>query len=316
MSFFNKIVLALSSAVLCVLFFGASSAEATAYSQLPTGLHWQPGGYEIPFSYWNIRTIFHLPGRDASGMPICQTIETPKGCMTDVLAGKMKASACTHPPAPSNATYCATHAYIPEAFRSKAKCEIVRLHVSEQDTVDYNSCAYCANGTCDFFIAGVGPIPQSKNSTGDPTTSDEPPVVITNDPQSGGGGEGGAPVAGAGEGDTATPGTGVDGGGGNGNCDPKTGTCGREGAPTLVNLLPVSTLSEFIKLILDLVVQIGSILLVLALVWTGFLFIQAQGKEESLRNARSALMWTVLGGLLLLGAEALTLLIKSTIETL
>ncbi len=88
--------------------------------------------------------------------------------------------------------------------------------------------------------------------------------------------------------------------------------------PQNFNLLPddACTLEGFFAILLDAVVNIGAILLVLALVWTGFLFVQAQGNEEKIRNARSALMWAVLGGLLLLGAQALSMVIKATIETL
>lgn len=89
-------------------------------------------------------------------------------------------------------------------------------------------------------------------------------------------------------------------------------------AAKLVNLLPPEawTLEGLISVVMKAVVQIGSILLVLALIWTGFLFIQAQGKEEQIRSARQALMWTVLGGLLLLGAQTLSLIISSSITTL
>jgi hypothetical protein len=86
----------------------------------------------------------------------------------------------------------------------------------------------------------------------------------------------------------------------------------------LVNLVPgnICTLSDVAALILSLVTQIGSILLVIALVYTGFLFIQAQGNSEQISKARGALLWVVLGGLLLLGAGALSQVIKSTVESL
>lgn len=69
-------------------------------------------------------------------------------------------------------------------------------------------------------------------------------------------------------------------------------------------------------LILDAIITLGTIVLVLALVWVGFLFVFAQGAEEKIRDARSALLWTVLGGLLLLGAKAISLVIQSTVEAL
>lgn len=84
----------------------------------------------------------------------------------------------------------------------------------------------------------------------------------------------------------------------------------------LTNPLQAESLEELIADILHAVVQLGAIALVLALVWTGFLFVQAQGNEEKIRSARGALMWTVIGGLLLLGAEAIAQVIRATAESL
>jgi hypothetical protein len=52
------------------------------------------------------------------------------------------------------------------------------------------------------------------------------------------------------------------------------------------------------------------------IVYVGFLFVAAQGNEEKIRSARSALVWTVIGGLILLGAKAIALVIEQTVSTL
>ena len=52
------------------------------------------------------------------------------------------------------------------------------------------------------------------------------------------------------------------------------------------------------------------------IVYVGFLFVAARGNEEKIRSARDALMWTVIGGLILLGAEAISLVIQATVKTL
>jgi|CXWL01.1.fsa_nt_gi hypothetical protein len=85
---------------------------------------------------------------------------------------------------------------------------------------------------------------------------------------------------------------------------------------TIVNPLKVSSLEEFINLILKAVVQIGTIVLTLAIIWVGFLFVAARGNAEKISSARSALMWTIIGGLILLGAQAIGLVIKSTVNGL
>lgn len=100
---------------------------------------------------------------------------------------------------------------------------------------------------------------------------------------------------------------------GSGTAVDKTGNSGG----TLVNPLNgINSLPELLTAILKAVVELGSLLLVFMLVYVGFLFVVAQGNEEKIRSAREALVWTVVGGLILLGAEAISLVIQSTAASL
>jgi len=78
----------------------------------------------------------------------------------------------------------------------------------------------------------------------------------------------------------------------------------------------IDSLPKFMEVILQAVVQIGTIILTLAIVYVGFLFVQAQGNEEKIKAARSSLMWTVIGGLVLLGASTIGKVIESTVGAL
>ncbi len=78
----------------------------------------------------------------------------------------------------------------------------------------------------------------------------------------------------------------------------------------------INSLPGFMNAILDAVVQLGSIVLVFAIVYVGFKFVTAQGNEEEIRSARTALMWVVIGGLVLLGARTVGLVITTTVEQL
>lgn len=85
----------------------------------------------------------------------------------------------------------------------------------------------------------------------------------------------------------------------------------------LVNPLNgVSTLPDFLKAILKGVVEIGTIVLIMMLVYVGFLFVAARGNAEKLQSAKSALVWTVIGGLILLGATTIQLVIEGTVRSL
>lgn len=84
----------------------------------------------------------------------------------------------------------------------------------------------------------------------------------------------------------------------------------------LVNPLNAGSIPELLGIMLESVVELGSIAIVLALVWVGFLFVKAQGNEQGLKEARTALFNTLVGGLLVLGAAAISQVLTSTIERL
>lgn len=72
----------------------------------------------------------------------------------------------------------------------------------------------------------------------------------------------------------------------------------------------------FLNKILDLVIRIGSIAVILMLVWVGYLFVVAQGNSEKIAEARHALLWTLIGALILLGAKAISFGIEATVKAL
>lgn len=79
------------------------------------------------------------------------------------------------------------------------------------------------------------------------------------------------------------------------------------GAPDLYSLL---------GLILQSAIYILFPVIVLMIVYTGFLFIQAQGNASKLEEARRALLWTVIGALIILGSWALAKAIEATVNNI
>ncbi|MDE2173184.1 MAG: hypothetical protein KGJ31_01100 [Patescibacteria group bacterium] len=75
-------------------------------------------------------------------------------------------------------------------------------------------------------------------------------------------------------------------------------------------------LVAFLNNILDFVIRIGSIAVILMLVYVGFLFVTARGEPGKISTARQALLWTVVGALILLGAKAISLGIQATVQAL
>lgn len=83
--------------------------------------------------------------------------------------------------------------------------------------------------------------------------------------------------------------------------------------PKLENWLTSATLVAFLKKILESVVELAVMVLVVMIVWVGYLFVSAQGNEKQLEEAKGAFVWLIIGGAIILGAWAITQLVVNTI---
>jgi hypothetical protein len=82
------------------------------------------------------------------------------------------------------------------------------------------------------------------------------------------------------------------------------------------NPISYNDMESFLLAIVNAIIYILFPIIVLMIVYTGFLFVKAQGNPAKLSEARTALMWTIIGGLIVLGSYALAIAIKSTIATI
>ncbi len=76
----------------------------------------------------------------------------------------------------------------------------------------------------------------------------------------------------------------------------------------------LTDLPSFMEALLDIVLKIGVPIVALAIIYTGFLFVSAQGNSEKLTTAKKALMYTLIGAALLLGAWMLANAIVGTVD--
>lgn len=74
------------------------------------------------------------------------------------------------------------------------------------------------------------------------------------------------------------------------------------------------TIPDFIKKLVEIVLYVGIPIIALAIIYTGFLFVKAQGNSEELTKAKKALLYTLIGGALLLGAFVIAQAIGSTVD--
>ena len=78
----------------------------------------------------------------------------------------------------------------------------------------------------------------------------------------------------------------------------------------------ISTFSAFLKTLLDIIITIAVPIVVLAIVYSGFLFVTAQGNETKLEKAKKVIVWTLIGGVLVLGAQVVATAIQGTVKEL
>ncbi len=104
---------------------------------------------------------------------------------------------------------------------------------------------------------------------------------------------------------------------GTGNINGGGTTGGTSGGSTkLANPLKVNTIQELLNLILQVVVTLAVPIIVLFIIYSGFLYVTAQGKPEAIKKATTAFTWTIIGGVIVLGASLLLTVITNTVNAL
>ncbi len=96
----------------------------------------------------------------------------------------------------------------------------------------------------------------------------------------------------------------------------ETGTTPLSEPGKINNPLKFSTIQGFIKAILEVVMTIGIPIAVFFIIYSGFLFVTAQGDETQLKKAKETLKWALIGTAVLLGAWVLATAVEGTIKNI
>ena len=90
--------------------------------------------------------------------------------------------------------------------------------------------------------------------------------------------------------------------------------CGHgDAAGTLINPLKACNIPEFLIAIVDVLIIFATPIIVIYIMYAGFKFVTAQGNPSEIESARAALLWAVVGGVIVLGAKLILEVIKGTI---
>lgn len=76
----------------------------------------------------------------------------------------------------------------------------------------------------------------------------------------------------------------------------------------------LDTIPKFIQALIKVVLYVGVPIVALAIIYTGFLFVSAQGNSEKITKAKKALTYTLIGAALLLGAFVIANALVSTFK--
>ena len=82
----------------------------------------------------------------------------------------------------------------------------------------------------------------------------------------------------------------------------------------ITNPLKATSVSQVMTAFFDILVQLGAVAVVLAIIYAGFLFVAAKGNPEELNKAKKTFYWTIIGSLVLLGAQIIASVIEKTLK--
>lgn len=76
----------------------------------------------------------------------------------------------------------------------------------------------------------------------------------------------------------------------------------------------IRDIPTFIQALLKIVILVGIPIVTLAIIYSGFMFVQAQGNVEKLGTAKKNFVYTLIGAALLLGAFVISRAIQGTVD--
>ncbi len=84
---------------------------------------------------------------------------------------------------------------------------------------------------------------------------------------------------------------------------------------SLSNPIPrVGDLPALIAMLINIFMFIASPILVVMLIYSGYLFVSAQGNGDQIAEARTILLWTIIGGAIVAGAKILAVIVANTMS--
>lgn len=84
----------------------------------------------------------------------------------------------------------------------------------------------------------------------------------------------------------------------------------------LKNPLKVDSIEAFLVAIIDVILVFALPIIIFFIMYAGFLFTTARGDTSQIEKAKGALLWSVVGGVIVLGAKIIVEVIQGTVTPL
>jgi hypothetical protein len=88
---------------------------------------------------------------------------------------------------------------------------------------------------------------------------------------------------------------------------------GQDSGLKLENPIKYNSIADVLNAFLEILIRLGTIVAVIMFIYAGFLYLTAQGDESKVKDAHKVFKNTIIGTAILLGAQAIGLIIKNTI---
>lgn len=82
------------------------------------------------------------------------------------------------------------------------------------------------------------------------------------------------------------------------------------------NPIEAKSFTELLTSVLNIIIEIGIPILVLMIIYSGFLFVTARGNSEGLQKAKDAILYTLIGAAIILGSYVIADAVKNTVDSL
>ena len=96
----------------------------------------------------------------------------------------------------------------------------------------------------------------------------------------------------------------------------KTGGSGQAQTVTLENPIKAKSITAFFEAIIDIMLVFAIPVVVFFIILAGFKYVTARGSESTISEAHKALLYALIGGVLILGAKVLITVISGTVDAI